>query len=217
MVTLVPEAWQYDVNMSEQKKAFYEWSSFAMEPWDGPALLTFTDGRYIGAILDRNGLRPSRYYLLKSNHLIMASEVGVIDTDATDIALKGRLKPGRMLLVDTYNREFTSDEKIKNQICSFRPVQEWIKNIIKMDDLHRQFRENGNVIQRSTIIEDINDDRRLPLFGYNVEILNLLLLPMIRDKKESLGSMGNDAPLACLSEYNPVIYDYFQQLFAQGI
>jgi glutamate synthase (NADPH/NADH) len=217
MLTLVPEAWQYDDNMSELKKAYYQWNSFAMEPWDGPALLTFTDGRYIGAILDRNGLRPSRYYLLKSNHLIMASEVGVIDVDGFEIAMKGRLKPGRMLLVDTLNREFTSDDKIKNEICRLRPVEEWIKQIISLKDLYEKYHsdEGEKSLAFVPTTDDINEDRRLQLFGYNIEILNLLLLPMIKNCKESLGSMGNDAPLACLSDQNPVIYDYFQQLFAQ--
>lgn len=100
-----------------------------MEPWDGPALLTFTDGRYIGAILDRNGLRPSRYYVLKSKHLVMASEVGVIDVDPAEVVQKGRLKPGRMLLADIFRREITSDIAIKNEICSFRPVQEWVRHL----------------------------------------------------------------------------------------
>ena len=216
MITLVPEAWQYDENMSSLKKSYYQWNSFVMEPWDGPALFTFTDGRYIGAVLDRNGLRPSRYYLLKSNHLIMASEVGVIDVDGFEIAMKGRLKPGRMLLVDTLNREFTSDEKIKNEICGLRPVEDWLKNIITLNDLYTKFHsEMNNKLPSITTINDINEDRRLQLFGYNIEILNLLLLPMIKTSKESLGSMGNDTPLACLSDQNPVIFDYFQQLFAQ--
>lgn len=217
MITLVPEAWQFDENMSDLKKAYYKWSSMVMEPWDGPALLTFTDGRYIGAILDRNGLRPSRYYLLKSNHLIMASEVGVIDVDGFEIAMKGRLKPGRMLLVDTLKREFTSDEKIKNEICRLRPVQEWLNNIISLNDLYSKFiLENEHTkLSYKPEFTDINEDRRLQLFGYNIEILNILLLPMIKNSKESLGSMGNDTPLACLSDQNPVIYDYFQQLFAQ--
>jgi len=216
MITLVPEAWQYDENMSELKKSYYKWSSMVMEPWDGPALLTFTDGRYIGAILDRNGLRPSRFYLLKSNHLIMASEVGVIDVDGFEIAMKGRLKPGRMLLVDTLKREFTSDDKIKNEICHLRPVQEWLNNLITLNDLYTKFHsEAENTLSFIPKFTDINEDRRLQIFGYNIEIINILLLPMIKNSKESLGSMGNDAPLACLSDQNPVIYDYFQQLFAQ--
>jgi glutamate synthase (NADPH/NADH) len=178
-----------------------------MEPWDGPALLTFTDGRYIGAILDRNGLRPSRFNLLKSNHLIKASEVGVIDVDGFEIAMKGRLKPGRMLLVDTLKREFTSDEKIKNEICHLKPVQEWLNNLIILNDLNTKFHsEAENTLSIIPKFTDINEDRRLQIFGYNIEIINILLLPMIKNSKESLASMGNDAPLACLSDQNPVIY-----------
>jgi glutamate synthase (NADPH/NADH) len=129
MITLVPEAWQHDELMSEQKRAYYKWSSFSMEPWDGPALLTFTDGKYIGAILDRNGLRPSRFYVLKSKHLVMASEVGVIDVDPADVIQKSRLKPGRMLLADVVKCEITNDIDIKNQICNLRPVLGWIRKI----------------------------------------------------------------------------------------
>lgn len=193
-----------------------------MEPWDGPALLTFTDGRYIGAILDRNGLRPSRFYVLKSNHLVMASEVGVIDVDPADVIQKGRLKPGRMLLADVFRREITSDIAIKNEICSMRPVQEWVRKITTLKDLHEifesqnpRFQEQFKVPRSKKEFFLVEEDRRLPLFGYNVEVLSMLLLPMIKNGKETLGSMGNDAPLACLSEYNPLVYDYFKQLFAQ--
>jgi glutamate synthase (NADPH/NADH) len=182
MMTLVPEAWQDDDTMSDLKKAYYQWSSFAMEPWDGPALFTFTDGRYIGAMLDRNGLRPSRYYLLKNNHLIMASEVGVVDVDGFEIAMKGRLKPGRMLLIDTLNREFTSDEKIKNEIFRLRPVQNWLSNIIYLKDFYTQYNsEMGKLKEFVPKVLDINEDRRLQLFGYNIEVINLLLLPMIKE------------------------------------
>ena len=182
MITLVPEAWQYDDTMSDLKRAYYKWSSFAMEPWDGPGLFTFTDGRYIGAMLDRNGLRPSRYYLLKDNHLIMSSEVGVIDVDGFDVAMKGRLKPGRMLLIDTLNHEFTSDEKIKNEIFNLRPVTSWLSNIISLKDFYTQFQTEGKKLEPFVPpFEDINQDRRLALFGYNIEVINMLLLPMIKD------------------------------------
>jgi glutamate synthase (NADH) len=200
LLTLVPEAWQHDELMSEHKRAFYKWSSFSMEPWDGPALLTFTDGRYIGAILDRNGLRPSRYYVLKSNHLIMASEVGVVDVDPSEILQKGRLKPGRMLLADTLKKELTSDIDIKNEICNKRPVVDWLRKVTTIEDLHEIYKsQNPNfdeimstsmcTVQRSHTTDLLNkdsfflveEDRRLPLFGYNVEILSLLLLPMIKN------------------------------------
>ena len=230
----MPEAWHHDELMSDLKRSFYKWSSFSMEPWDGPALLTFTDGRYIGAILDRNGLRPSRFYVLKSKHLIMASEVGVVDVDPAEIVQKGRLKPGRMLLADTLKKELTSDIDIKNEICSKRPVVDWLRKVTTIEDLHEIYKsQNPNfdeimstsmcTIQRPYSTNLLNkdsfflveEDRRLPLFGYNAEVLSLLLLPMIKNSKESLGSMGNDAPLACLSMHNPLIYDYFKQLFAQ--
>ncbi|RNA35404.1 glutamate synthase [NADPH] isoform X2 [Brachionus plicatilis] len=229
MLTMVPEAWQGDELMSDLKKAYYKWNSCTMEPWDGPALLTFTDGRYIGAILDRNGLRPSRYYVLKSKHLVMASEVGVIDVDDSEVVQKGRLKPGRMLLADVLKKQITSDIEIKNEVTMLRPVQNWVRKLTTIKDLHEIYRsQNPNfeeimstsMVARSNLPGQkeyvlVEEDRRLPLFGYNVEVLSLLLLPMIKNSKESLGSMGNDAPLACLSQYNPLIYDYFKQLFAQ--
>ena len=239
MVTLVPEAWKYSELMSDLKKAYYKWNSMTMEPWDGPALLTFTDGRYIGAILDRNGLRPSRFYVTKSRHLIMASEVGVVDIDPAEIVQKGRLKPGRILLADVLKKEITSDIDFKDQICRMRPVEEWLKKLTTLDDLHEIFKsQNPNFegIMSTSMCSAartsswarspgaplhkdnfflVEEDRRLPLFGYNAEILSMLLLPMIKNSKESLGSMGNDAPLACFSMFNPLIYDYFKQLFAQ--
>lgn len=160
------------------------------------------DGRYIGAILDRNGLRPSRYYLLKSNHLIMASEVGVVDVDPSEVLKKGRLRPGRMLLVDTLKKELTSDADIKNEICSARPAREWLRKTTNLHDLHEIYKsENPNfeeVMTKSMVstkdcnnnpknfrkndIFLIEEDRRLPMFGYNIEILSLLLLPMIKNK-----------------------------------
>lgn len=208
MVTLVPEAWQHDELMSDKKRAYYKWNSFCMEPWDGPALLTFTDGRYIGAILDRNGLRPSRFYVLKSKHLVMASEVGVIDVDPADVIQKGRLKPGRMLLADVLKKEITSDIDIKNEICSLRPAEAWIRKITTIKDLQEIFKSQNpnfeeimstsmcstvrpaNLVAHKDNFFLVEEDRRLPLFGYNVEILSLLLLPMIKNSKESLGKFS---------------------------
>ncbi|KAL5009527.1 hypothetical protein ScPMuIL_011832 [Solemya velum] len=221
MLTMVPEAWQNDRFMPEDKKAFYRWSAFAMEPWDGPALLTFTDGRYIGAILDRNGLRPSRFYVTKSNHMYMASEVGVADIPPADVVQKGRLKPGRILLVDTKEKVFLKDESVKAKMASLRPVGNWLDSqTISMADL-RSAHDTSKVPTDENMYRPVShgscleEDKRLPLFGYTIETLDLLVLPMIRDKKEALGSMGNDTPLACLSEFNPLVYDYFKQLFAQ--
>ncbi len=191
MVTLVPEAWKYSELMSDSKKAYYKWNSMTMEPWDGPALLTFTDGRYIGAILDRNGLRPSRFYVTKSKHLIMASEVGVVDVDPAEIVQKGRLKPGRILLADTLKKEITSDIDFKDEICRLRPVEEWLKKLTTIDDLHEIFKSQnpsfGSIMNTSMLSANrsvvdaasplhkesfflVEEDRRLPLFGYNIEV-----------------------------------------------
>uniref|UniRef100_A0A4D5R9J1 Glutamate synthase n=1 Tax=Scolopendra viridis TaxID=118503 RepID=A0A4D5R9J1_SCOVI len=220
VITMVPEAWHNDNLMNPEKRDFYHWSACAMEPWDGPALLTFTDGRYIGAILDRNGLRPSRYYVTKDNIMIMASEVGVLDVDHSNILKKGRLKPGRMLLVDTKEKVFTRDEELKLEIARQRPLKEWLQELITFEDLYAAHPP----IVSPTVYdfppgpherESVMHDRRLAMFGYNTETIHLLVLPMVKTKKEALGSMGNDAPLACLSQYQPLIYDYFKQLFAQ--
>ncbi|XP_060602982.1 uncharacterized protein LOC132756035 [Ruditapes philippinarum] len=220
IMTMVPEAWQNDKTMSAEKKAYYRWSAFAMEPWDGPALLTFTDGRYIGAILDRNGLRPSRFYVTKDNHMYMSSEVGVTDCKSPDVIQKGRLKPGRMLLVDTKKKIFQRDEDIKSHLANLRPVGTWLKETLSMAELRQHYdpsKRRKRSIDRMHALHGscLEEDRRLPMFGWTIEALNMLVLPMIRDKKEALGSMGNDTPFACLSRYNPLVFDYFKQLFAQ--
>lgn len=131
----VPEAWHNDRLMLDEKKDFYRWSACAMEPWDGPALLTFTDGRYVGAVLDRNGLRPARYYVTKDNYMVMASEVGVLDIPAENVVQKGRLRPGRMLLVDTQNHQLTKDEELKLQIARERPLKQWLKELVSFRHL----------------------------------------------------------------------------------
>lgn len=230
IMTMVPEAWQNDQLMNSEKKDFYRWSACAMEPWDGPALMTFTDGRYVGAILDRNGLRPSRYYVTKDRVLVMASEVGVYDTEPENILQKGRLKPGRMLLVDTHEKIVTKDEELKLQIARSRPHSVWIKEQITLEELYAAHEgnlppespvANGHINglngeqEQAAVVRTFGGDRRLLMNGYTIETLNMLLLPMVTTKKEALGSMGNDAPLACLSQFQPLIYDYFKQLFAQ--
>ncbi|KAJ8680883.1 hypothetical protein QAD02_016670 [Eretmocerus hayati] len=234
VMTMVPEAWQNDVTMATEKRDFYHWAACAMEPWDGPALLTFTDGRYVGAILDRNGLRPSRFYVTKDNVMVMASEVGVYDTPPANVVLKSRLKPGRMLLVDTEEKQIIQDVELKLKIARSRPHSQWLKEQITMEDLrnaHKSEETNGMVNGVSNALVAKNGisnedgisavhrvwggDKRIALFGYTLETINLLLLPMIQTKKEALGSMGNDAPLACLSEFQPLLYEYFKQLFAQ--
>ncbi|KAF8774298.1 Glutamate synthase [NADH] like protein [Argiope bruennichi] len=221
VMTMVPEAWQDDDLMHPDKRAFYRWSGCVMEPWDGPALLTFTDGSLIGAILDRNGLRPSRYYLTRDNHMIMASEVGVLDLEAQNIAQKGRLRPGRMLLVDTEKQTFIKDEELKLQIARQRPLEKWLNEMFTLEDLHTAGFAAGHhsahpkLDQSKRTTSQAVEDRRLALFAYTIETINMLIVPMVDTKKEALGSMGNDAPLACLSQYQPLIYDYFKQLFAQ--
>ncbi|EDO38711.1 predicted protein [Nematostella vectensis] len=216
VMMMVPEAWQNDHLMSTEKKNFYRWSSCSLEPWDGPALFTFSDGRYVGAILDRNGLRPSRYYITEDGHMIMASEVGVHNFRDEEIVSKGRLRPGRILLVDTKKGIVINDEELKRQISCQYPVGEWLgKGLYTLEDLHKGDHMTLPSIQSFERVQCLEQDRRLPLFGYSVEDLTMLIVPMIRDKKEALGSMGNDAALACISTHPQLLFDYFKQLFAQ--
>ncbi|CAG0889587.1 unnamed protein product [Darwinula stevensoni] len=271
VMTMVPEAYQRDNLMPEEKKEFYRWSECTMEPWDGPALLTFTDGRYIGAILDRNGLRPSRFYLTSDNVMVMASEVGVYQVPHHKILQKGRLEPGRMLLVDTEKKVVINDQELKLQIAYGYPLKAWLKNLVTLGDLYKVDEKPAEELEVNHLgigfhglgalgdprrwLTPNGKDRRLALFGYTIETINMLLVPMVltnvlslfskgrlfkktkghlfphpltpvsvtiitsdffgSTRKEALGSMGNDAPLACLSEYQPLLYDYFKQLFAQ--
>ncbi|KAK0097828.1 hypothetical protein PV326_013412 [Microctonus aethiopoides] len=248
VMTMVPEAWQNDLTMATEKRDFYHWAACAMEPWDGPALLTFTDGRYVGAILDRNGLRPSRFYVTKDNVMVMASEVGVYDTPPSNVVLKGlglyravgpsssasRLKPGRMLLIDTEEKQIIQDVELKLHIARSRPHSKWLKEQITMEHLRTASNSNrgtngyhgnghgaedakahGLDYELRGVDRTWGGDKRLQLYAYTIETVNLLIIPMLQTKKEALGSMGNDAPLACLSEFQPLIYEYFKQLFAQ--
>eukprot|EP00057_Strongylocentrotus_purpuratus_P024117 XP_011678591.1 PREDICTED: putative glutamate synthase [NADPH] [Strongylocentrotus purpuratus] len=216
VMTMIPEAWHKDTMMSEEKRNFYRWASFAMEAWDGPALFTFADGRYVGAILDRNGLRPSRYYITKSGFVVMASEVGVLNVAPEDTQSKSRLKPGRMLLVDTELGEFINDVDIKHHIATLRPVKQWMdQQAVTLKDFYKAHLETRGEEPEISPLVPVQSDHRLSMFGYSVEHINLLLVPMVKNKKEPLGSMGNDAPLACLSQRNPLVFEYFKQLFAQ--
>ncbi|XP_072396623.1 uncharacterized protein [Diabrotica undecimpunctata] len=214
VMTMVPEAWQNDPTMSEDKRDYYHWAACTMEPWDGPALISFTDGRLIGAILDRNGLRPSRFYITKDNMMIMASEVGVYDVDPSNVIVKSRLKPGRMLLVDTQSKTVIQDITLKQEIARSRPHSEWLKEQISMDELRKAHLDAKRTVKPKYETSGLGD-KRLPLYGYSTETIYMLLLPMINNKKEALGSMGNDVPLACLSNFAPLLYEYFKQLFAQ--
>jgi len=208
VMLMVPEAWQSDVNMDQAKKDFYRFNSAMMEPWDGPASIAFTDGKYIGAVLDRNGLRPSRYYLTHDDRVIMASEVGVVDVDPADVKFKGRLQPGKMFLIDFDKGELISDKDLKQEFSTQRPYGEWLeRQEIKLSDLTSDKEPHGFVPE--TIIP------RMQAFGYTVETMQFMLLPLVRELRDPVGSMGNDAALACLSDKPRMIYDYFKQLFAQ--
>jgi len=205
---MVPEAWQNDQDMSAEKKAFYEYFSNVMEPWDGPASIAFTDGRYIGAMLDRNGLRPSRYYFTHDDRVIMASEVGVVDVDADNVKEKGRLRPGKMFLVDFDKGEMIDDEAIKTSFAAKNPYQEWLNDQqILLSDLGCEKEPHG--FYPESLVH------RLKAFGYSTETLQFMLLPLVSELRDPVGSMGNDSALACLSDQSRIIYDYFKQLFAQ--
>ena len=208
MMMLVPEAWEHNPAMPDQKRAFYQYHSNLMEPWDGPATLPFTDGRYVGAVLDRNGLRPSRYTITKDGYAILASETGVGDVHPSNVLEKGRLQPGRMFLVDLEEGRVISDEEIKSTISRRKPYRKWLDDNVMT--LHR--------LPRPASTPRIRPEARRTkqrMFGYTLEDLRLLLAPMGQNAKEALGSMGNDTPLAVLSDRPRLLYDYFKQLFAQ--
>jgi glutamate synthase (NADPH/NADH) large chain len=209
VMMMVPEAWQNHETMPDDKRAFYEYNSCLMEPWDGPASIVFSDGKYIGAVLDRNGLRPSRYYLTHDDRVIMASEVGVLRSiKPENVKAKGRLQPGRMFLVDFEQGRLIPDDELKHDFAGRRPYAKWLKKQrIDLNDLHPEARPHG--FKRNTLLE------RMQAFGYTVETMNFMLLPMIHAEKDPIGSMGNDSCLACLSDKPRMLYDYFRQLFAQ--
>lgn len=208
IMMMIPEAWQKHETMSEEKRSFYEFQSCLMEPWDGPASIAFTDGHYIGAVLDRNGLRPSRYYLTHDDRVIMASEVGVLPVDPANVKEKGRLQPGRVFLVDFGQGRLIPDEELKQDISSRRPYADWLREQrIEMGDLATQNAPDG--FSPETLRP------RMQAFGYTVETLQFMLLPLIQEKRDPVGSMGNDSALACLSDKPRMLYDYFKQLFAQ--
>ncbi|WXU00198.1 MAG: Ferredoxin-dependent glutamate synthase 1 [Catillopecten margaritatus gill symbiont] len=208
VLMMVPEAWQNDVNMSDDKKAFYEYLSNVMEPWDGPASIAFTDGHYIGAVLDRNGLRPSRYYITHDERVIMASEVGVVDVATDNIKTKGRLRPGKMFLVDFDKGELLDDEAIKTDFANKNPYKQWLNDQqMHLSEFHCECEAHG--FYPDTLVH------RLKAFGYSTETMQFMLLPLVTELRDPVGSMGNDSALACLSSQSRIIYDYFKQLFAQ--
>ena len=209
VLMMIPEPWQNHEGMSPARRAFYEYHSSLMEPWDGPASIAFTDGTVIGAILDRNGLRPSRYYVTKDDLVIMASEVGVLDIPAEDILVKERLHPGRMFLVDTAQGRIIDDEEIKEQLAAEQPVRASGCSSTSSRSKTCRMRRILPPPDHETVL------RRQQAFGYTQEDLSLLLAPMARAGEEPLGSMGTDTPLAVLSERPRLLYNYFKQLFAQ--
>ena len=208
MAMLIPEAWSGNPDMDEEKRAFYEYHASLMEPWDGPAAIAFTDGRLIGATLDRNGLRPGRYVVTKDDLVVLASEAGVLDVPAEDVRKKGRLQPGRMFLVDTVQQRIISDTEIKKQLAGRQPYAAWLKEQqVTLDHLPESKR-----------VTKTNPDtllRRQRAFGYSEEDLKVLLGPMGATGAEPIGSMGTDVPLACLSDRPQALFNYFKQLFAQ--
>jgi glutamate synthase (NADPH/NADH) large chain len=208
MMMMIPEAWEKHQTMSKELKAFYEYNGCIMEPWDGPASVPFTDGDYIGALLDRNGLRPSRYTITKSGRLIMSSEIGVVEIAPEDIKEHGRLKPGKMFLVDMNEGRIIQDEEIKSKIVSERPYQEWL-------DKTRLHLKDVPYSAETCPIESVDIKTRQRLFNYTFEDIQEVITPMAKVGKEALGSMGNDTPLAVLSDRPQLISNYFKQLFAQ--
>ncbi|GFR49656.1 hypothetical protein Agub_g11798 [Astrephomene gubernaculifera] len=241
MMMLIPEAWQNDPLMSKEKKAFYRYHSAVMEPWDGPALVSFTDGRYLGATLDRNGLRPGRYYVTKGGRVIMASEVGVVDVDPEEVVKKGRLMPGNILLVDFDEHRLVEDKELKERYANRRPYSRWVEeHSLTMQQLTASVppearvpaplpgvqavltsaSSNGNGNGNGKVASELDAGlqsllKPLKVFGYTREGLELLMAPMARTGAEPLGSMGNDAALAALSRRARLPFEYFKQLFAQ--
>ncbi len=208
MAMLIPEAWAGNPDMDEDKRAFYEYHASVMEPWDGPAAIAFTDGRVIGATLDRNGLRPGRYIVTRDGLVVLASEAGVLDIPPEEVLKKGRLQPGRMFLVDTVEQRIISDAEIKKQLAGRQPYGDWVREQqVTMDMLPEPPRVIGP--KPETLL------RRQRAFGYSEEDLRILLAPMATKGEEPVGSMGTDVPLACLSDKPQPLFNYFKQLFAQ--
>ena len=208
MMILVPEAWEKNNEMSEAKKAFYEYYSCMMEPWDGPASVPFTDGNYIGAVLDRNGLRPSRYTVTKDDYVIMSSEVGVVDIEPENVEFHGRLEPGKMFLVNMEAGRIINDQEIKDEIVQRHPYKKWLdKNLVHLKDIPYN--------DCPLFLGEASLEKRKAAYGYTLEDINTIILPMGKNAKEPIGSMGTDTPIAVLSERPQLIYNYFKQLFAQ--
>lgn len=208
MMMLIPEAWSGHESMPDFKRAFYEYHACMEEPWDGPAAIAFTDGTRIGAVLDRNGLRPSRYWVTDDDFVVLASEVGVLDVPEEKIIKKGRLEPGRMFYIDTAEHRIIGDEELKETICKAHPYRAWL-------DANRTVLPGKPAVKAPAAAEETPLLERQQVFGYTQEDIDVLLKPMARDGKEPIGSMGNDVPLAVLSKRPQLLFNYFKQLFAQ--
>ncbi|MFI2261948.1 glutamate synthase large subunit [Streptomyces tubercidicus] len=207
VLMMVPEAWENSPSMDPARRAFYQYHSTMMEPWDGPACVTFTDGIQVGAVLDRNGLRPGRYWVTDDGLVVLSSEVGVLDIDPAKVVRKGRLQPGRMFLVDTVEGRIIEDDEIKAQLAAEQPYQEWLDSgLIELADLP----EREHIVHTHASVT-----RRQQTFGYTEEELRVILAPMAKAGAEPIGSMGTDSPIAALSERPRLLFDYFTQLFAQ--
>jgi len=210
VMMLVPEPWSNHQHMSDEKKAFYEFHSALMEPWDGPAAIGFTDGVRVGAVLDRNGLRPARYYVTKDDLVVMASEVGVLDIPPERVAYKGRLEPGRMLLIDTEQGRLVQDDELKHDIATAQPYRIWLnEHLVELEHLPAEPTPAAPELDRASLV------RLQRAFGYTYEDLRVVVAPMAEQGVEPLGSMGTDTPLAVLSARPQLLYNYFKQLFAQ--
>jgi glutamate synthase domain-containing protein 2/glutamate synthase domain-containing protein 1/glutamate synthase domain-containing protein 3 len=211
VMMMIPEAWQQHQSMSESKRAFYEYHASLMEPWDGPASIAFTDGTVVGAVLDRNGLRPSRYYVTQDDIVVMASEVGVLEIAPEEIVVKSRLEPGRMFLVDTAQGRIVADAEIKEGMAAKRPYRKWLEeNLLRLEDLPEP--------DPSRLPSELESDTllvRQRVHGYTREDIRLVVRPMAQNGEEAIGSMGNDTPLAVLSERPQLLFNYFRQQFAQ--
>ncbi len=208
MSMLIPEPWSGHESMSDELKAYYEYQACLMEPWDGPASMAFTDGAMIGALLDRNGLRPSRYWVTKDGWVIMASEAGVLEIPPERVESKGRLRPGRMFLVDMEEGRIVADAEIKRELAAHAPYRQWLQeNQLQLSDLPPAATVNGHLDEPLVKLQRT--------FGYTLEDLRILMAPMATDGQEAIGSMGNDTPLAVLSDRPQLLYNYFKQLFAQ--
>ncbi|MGI5449253.1 glutamate synthase large subunit [Streptomyces sp. CA-243310] len=207
VLMMIPEAWENHASMDADRRAFYQYHSTMMEPWDGPACVTFTDGTQVGAVLDRNGLRPGRYWVTDDGLVVLGSEVGVLDIDPAKVVRKGRLQPGKMFLVDTAQKRIIEDDEIKAELAGAAPYAEWLETgEIELEDLP----EREHIVHTHASVT-----RRQQTFGYTEEELRVILAPMARTSGEPLGSMGTDSPIAALSERPRLLFDYFTQLFAQ--